>query len=105
MSFAASRRTGRVPVRALSIQRWKSSGRVTSVSASASAFTELPTGRSNTRLTRERKAEASNGRLDENAMRLATVAKVAAVPSYRRPKTRRPSSRRGLPGGNAALIS
>ena len=47
-----------------------------------------------------------NGRrADVIAMRVATAANVAAVPWYSRANTRRPSSRRVLPGGSAAVIS
>ena len=61
INLAAKRRAGSVPLRARSSQRSRNSRRVTSVSASASAFTDEPTGKSNNRLMRARICAASSG--------------------------------------------
>ena len=97
---AAIRRADSEPLEGSISQRWDSSRREMSDSASSSAGAPVPMGTASDSATRARIPAPSNARVEPSARVAASATKVAPVPSCSRSSTRLPSSRRSGPSGS-----
>ena len=104
-SRAAWRRAGREPIDGAATHSRAFSRRAASASARGSTATDASAPSSRHRPRRARIACPDSAFLPPIAMRVATAAKVAAVPSCTRCRARRPRSRRSSHAGSAAASS